>query len=315
MKRLAVTMGDPAGVGPEVSLILMDEARRRYPDHEFIIYGDCHMLERVAEVVSLPPVSTGSVNHIPSLENPSAIVPGQLSADGGQASYDYLAQAIGDAMKGEIDAIVTAPINKEALRLAGLKYPGHTEILTELTGSKRSCMLQYSREVTASFVTCHCGYAEVPSLLTRERLREVIDLTHEALVKIRKSEPELLVLGLNPHAGEHGLFGDSEEERIIAPEVEAARKRGLRINGPVPPDTAFIPSMREKIDGYICMYHDQGHIPLKALEFYTAVNVTLGLPIIRTSVDHGTAYDIAWQGKASPGSIFCAAQLAVDMIS
>ncbi len=176
-------------------------------------------------------------------------------------------------------------------------------------------MLQYSEEVTASFVTCHCGYAEVPQRLTRERLREVIDLTHKALTKIEKRPAKLVALGLNPHAGEHGLFGNREEETIIVPELDDARARGIDITGPVPPDTAFLPHVRAKTDAFICMYHDQGHIPLKALAFDSAVNVTLGLPIVRTSVDHGTAFDIAWKGEANPGSIIAAARLALKLIA
>lgn len=314
-KRLAVTMGDPAGVGPEVCLQLV-QRRESMPGMMPVIYGDPMVLERVAHVVGLPMAPYECVNPVRSLTDPLSIVPARVEARCGQAAYAYLATAIEDALAGVVDAIVTAPLNKEALHAAGFPYPGHTEILTALTQSTKTCMLQVSDEVTASFVTCHCGYAEAPRLLTRERLRDVIDLTGEAVRKIRnrpKDSIAMVVLGLNPHAGEHGLFGHGEEERIILPEVEAARLRGWNVQGPIPPDTAFIPSKRQQTDAFICMYHDQGHIPLKALAFDSAVNVTLGLPIIRTSVDHGTAFDIAWKGRADPGSLLAAAQLAVDL--
>lgn len=313
MKRLAITMGDPAGVGPEVCLHLVREAETLLPEATPVIYGDQTILDRVAEVTGLPSAVREQVNQLTSLDDPASVQPGQVDAACGQAAFDYLSAAIQDAQQGDVDAIVTAPLNKEALHAAGLHFPGHTEILAEQCGAERSCMLQYSDEVTASFVTCHCGYEEVSSLLTRERLREVIDLTQEALLRIKGAPPKLIALGLNPHAGEHGLFGNNEEERIILPEVEAARERGLNISGPIPPDTAFIPATRATTDAFICMYHDQGHIPLKALAFDRAVNVTLGLPIVRTSVDHGTAFDIAWQGKANPGSMFAAAQLACKL--
>lgn len=313
MKRLAITMGDPAGVGPEVCLMLLQRADAAIPAAQPIIYGDRKLLRRIAERTGLPLPREEAVRDIPSLPDAGAVRCGQVDAACGQAAYDYLTTAIDAALAGEIDAIVTAPINKEALRAAGIPFPGHTEILTSLTRAPRSCMMQYSAEITATFVTCHCGYADVPRLLTRQRLREVIELTHDALTRIKGRAVELLALGLNPHAGEHGLFGNREEETVILPELEAARARGIHIAGPIPPDTAFLPETRRRIDAFVCMYHDQGHIPLKALAFDSAVNVTLGLPIVRTSVDHGTAFDIAWSGRANPGSIVEAARLALQL--
>ncbi len=174
-------------------------------------------------------------------------------------------------------------------------------------------MMQYSEELTCTFVTVHVGYAEVPKCLTQERILDVIELTAEGLERIRGRKPVILVCGLNPHAGEHGLFGDREEERIIQPAVEQARARGIHVEGPVPPDTAFLAGRRRTTDAVVCMYHDQGHIPIKALAFESAVNTTLGLPIIRTSVDHGTALDIAWRGEANPSSLFSAVRLAVRL--
>jgi 4-hydroxythreonine-4-phosphate dehydrogenase len=241
--------------------------------------------------------------------------PGIVSAKTGAASYSYIEKSIELAQAGKVTAVATAPINKEALHAAGIRYPGHTEIYAEKTNSLRSCMFQYSDEVRASFVTVHCGYAEVPNLLSTERILEVIELTADVMRRLRGGEPFLSVLGLNPHAGEHGLFGHREEERIIVPAIEEALKRGRRVEGPLPPDTAFVPSKRKSVDAFICMYHDQGHIPLKALAFDTAVNTTLGLPFVRTSVDHGTACDIAWQGKAKGSSLFEAVRLAARLSS
>ena len=239
--------------------------------------------------------------------------PGVVSAKTGAAGYRYVEKSIEAAMAHQVAAVATAPLNKEALRAAGIHYPGHTEIFADKTGAKRACMFQYSDEVRASFVTVHVGYHEVPELLTVERILDVIELTAEAMQRIRGTKPKLAVLGLNPHAGEHGLFGNREEERIIQPAIEAARAKGITLEGPLPPDTAFLPNKRRSTDAMICMYHDQGHIPLKALAFDTAVNTTLGLPIIRTSVDHGTACDIAWQGKATHSSLFEAVRLAAKL--
>ena len=311
-KRLAITMGDPSGVGPEICLQLLQMASEVIPAADPVIYGDRTLLERVAKRTGLR-LPHEQIRQIDSLQDADSVIPGKIHATCGRAAYEYLLTAIDAALAGETDAIVTAPMNKEALQAAKIPFVGHTEILANQTRTEKYCMLQYSEEITASFVTCHCGYTEVPALLTRNRLADVINLTHDALLKIHGRPVKLAALGLNPHAGEHGLFGNGEEERIIVPELEAARSRGIDIIGPVPPDTAFIPVSRRSTDAFVCMYHDQGHIPLKALAFDNAVNVTLGLPIVRTSVDHGTAFDIAWKGKADPGSMAAAAQLALKL--
>jgi 4-hydroxythreonine-4-phosphate dehydrogenase len=244
---------------------------------------------------------------------PDAFNPGVINAATGLAGYTYVNRAIDAALAGQVAAVSTAPLNKEAISLAGIQFPGHTEIFAARTNAARSCMMQYSEEITCTFVTVHVGYRDVPGLLTQERILDVIELTAAGLERIRRRKPKLAVCGLNPHAGEHGLFGDREEERIIIPAIEAARARGITIEGPLPPDTAFLPWKRRSTDAFICMYHDQGHIPVKALAFDSAVNTTLGLPIIRTSVDHGTALDIAWQGKARPDSLYSAVRLAVKL--
>ena len=318
-------MGDPAGVGPEICLALL---RSTYALSECVplVFGNADVLRRVAGVLG----QEFSTRVIPyrewngtSSEGPAVIhfaepaLPGleggTISAETGRAACAYVHAAIDVALAGGVGAITTGPINKEALSLAGIRFPGHTEIFAARTQAARSCMMQYSEDITCTFVTTHVGYLEVPALLTEARIVDVIELTAEALLRIRGTPPRLLVCGLNPHAGEHGLFGNREEERIIAPAIAIARARGMDVDGPVPPDTAFIPARRREYDAVVCMYHDQGHIPLKALAFDSAVNTTLGLPIIRTSVDHGTALDIAWQGVASTGSLFAAVRLAVKL--
>jgi 4-hydroxythreonine-4-phosphate dehydrogenase len=221
--------------------------------------------------------------------------------------------AIDAGLAGEVDAVSTGPLNKEAMHAAGHKYPGHTEIFADRMKADRSCMMLTSAELTCAFVTTHVGYDEVPGLLTTARILDVIELAADAMQRIRGRAPKLIACGLNSHAGENGLFGEREEERIILPALEAARARGIAVEGPLPPDTAFLPWRRAATDAFICMYHDQGHIPLKALAFDSAINTTLGLPVIRTSVDHGTAFDIAWQGKANANSLFEAVLLAAKL--
>jgi 4-hydroxythreonine-4-phosphate dehydrogenase len=311
LPRIALSMGDPAGVGPELCLRALAEPSVRAVCRP-MVYGDAAILHAAADRLELAAPDRACVLDLAQLAW-TELTPGVISAATGRAAYAYFIRAIDDALAGRVDAITTAPINKEALHLGGIRFPGHTEILAARTQAARSCMMQYSAEITCTFVTTHVGYREVPGLLTIERITDVIDLTVEALRRLRVREPRLVICGLNPHAGEHGLFGDREEERIIMPAVEAARARGVTIEGPVPPDTAFLPWKREVTDAFVCMYHDQGHIPLKALAFDHAVNTTLGLPIIRTSVDHGTALDIAWQGKAHPGSLYAALQLAAKL--
>ena len=323
--RIALTMGDPAGVGPEICLRALADVELK-DECQLVVFGDAAVLKRCANAMGLPfpKLVISAKEWSESLPGPYVIdlgcildaykvKIGEVSATGGRASFDYIEAAIAAALAGKVDAVTTAPINKEAFRCAGIHYPGHTEIFAERAGSDRWCMMQFSPEITCTFVTVHVGYAEVPKLLTVERVLETIELTAESLTVIHGRNPRLVVCGLNPHAGEHGLFGDREEERIITPAIEEARRRGLLVEGPLPPDTAFLPAKRRTTDGFVCMYHDQGHIPLKALAFDSAVNTTLGLKVIRTSVDHGTAYDIAWQGTASCSSFFAAIRLAIRL--
>ena len=324
--KIALTMGDPAGVGPEICLRALADAQLNDACH-LIVFGDASVLRHCANETGLPapervigvhdlitPNSGACVFDLGCVPDVQQLAVGQVSAASGRASFDYIEAAIAAALAGQVDAVTTAPINKEAFRAAGIPYPGHTEIFAERAASNRWCMMQFSPEITCTFVTVHVGYAEVPKLLTVQRVLETIELTAESLTLIHGRNPRLVVCGLNPHAGEHGLFGDGEEERIITPAIVEARRRGLLVEGPLPPDTAFLPAKRRTTDGFVCMYHDQGHIPLKALAFDSAVNTTLGLKVIRTSVDHGTAYDIAWKGTATCTSLFAAIRLAIRLV-
>lgn len=301
--RIAVTMGDPAGVGPELCLRLFTEEAPDF-DADLTIFGSDKVLNDVSLATGIP--VAGDLIDFGPVEG---LIPAEISKHTGEAAYRYLTDAIEATRAGHFDAIVTCPLHKEALALAGVPHPGHTEILVEQTKADRHCMMLTSNELSCSLVTTHCPLAEVSSLLTAERILEVIELTNETMTRLHQRPARLAVLALNPHAGENGLFG-SEEQTIIQPAIEAARAKGLEVTGPLSPDTAFLPALREKVDAYVCMYHDQGLIPLKTLSFETGVNVTLGLPIVRTSVDHGTAFDIAWDGLADPGSLYEAVHLA-----
>jgi 4-hydroxythreonine-4-phosphate dehydrogenase len=327
LPRIAVTMGDPAGIGPELCLRLLAHAETLQAARP-IVFGDAGVLRRVADQLALPspaqvisradwPLASQTLSGAAVLDlgaiAATDVVPGQVDARCGEAAYRYVTAAIDAALAGEVEAVATAPLHKEALHAAGHDFPGHTEIFATRMRAERSCMMLTAPEITCSLVTVHVGLGEVAALLTTERICEVIDLTAAAMRRLRGREPRLAVCGLNPHAGEGGLFGLREEERIITPAVDIARAGGLDIEGPLSPDTAFLPERRQRTDAYICMYHDQGLIPLKALAFDSAINTTLGLPIVRTSVDHGTAFDIAWQGRANPSSLYEAVRLAARL--
>lgn len=325
--RIAVTMGDPAGVGPELcARLLADPTIRSLATP--LVFGDHAVVAEAARRLGIaPPDRAGSIAEFsddpgsataPGIVDHGQIAPGdfvvgQVSTECGRASYAYLESAIDLAIAGKVDAIVTAPIHKESWARAGVLQPGHTEVLAEQTRAKRHCMMLTSPRITCSLVTAHVGIRDVPGLLNPSAVLDAIELTAEAMRRIRGRGPRLVVCGLNPHAGEHGLFGGREEERAIVPAITEARDRGIAIEGPVPPDTAFLPDRLARTDAYICMYHDQGLVPLKMLAFDEAVNVTLGLPIVRTSADHGTAFDIAWTGQASPNSLLEAFRLAVRL--
>ena len=328
--RIAVTMGDPSGIGPEICVRLLNEIDL-LKECTPIIFGDSRIMKLSAQKIGLnlpksiikfndwekhkTPIKEPSILDIDSI-NVETLKEGEVSKESGKASWDYLDKAIKSVIDKNMDAITTGPINKDALHQAGHDYPGHTEILAEKTGSSRYCMMQNSKEITATFVTCHLGLREACSSITTERIIDVINLTADALNDLQCPESKkILVCGLNPHSGEGGLFGSNEEEKIIKPAIEATASNGIDVTGPIVPDTAFIPEKRKNTGAYVCMYHDQGHIPLKALAFDNAVNITLGLPIIRTSVDHGTAFDIAWKGIANHSSLLRATQIATDLVN
>ena len=325
---VAVTMGDPAGVGPELCLRALAEPTV-LDECVPVVFGDADLLERVATVCELP-FSANVVALAEWIADPrpngptvvdchaidgATVEPGVVAQACGRAAYTYIETAIQAALRGEIGAVATAPIHKEALHLAGVPFPGHTEIFASLTKADKACMLLASDPITTSFVTTHIGIVDVPTSIPVDRILDVIKLTADAMQRLRGSSPHIAVCGLNPHAGEHGLFGREEEERFIEPAIAAARALGLDVEGPLPPDAAFVQSKRDQVDAFVCMYHDQGHIPFKMLAFDTGVNITLGLSVIRTSVDHGTAFDIAWQGKASPTSLYQAVRWAARLAS
>lgn len=239
----------------------------------------------------------------------AVFVLGQLSAAAGQAAHDAIVRAVRDAESRTVDAIATAPVNKEAFRLAGLPWTGHTDLLAHLTRSAHVAMLFYADALKVVLATIHVPLSEVPRVLTRESLEATIEMTARAMPAFGLGTPRIAVAGLNPHAGEHGLFG-REEIDTIAPAVAACRGRGIAVSGPFPADTLFTRAARGEFDVVVACYHDQGLIPVKLLAFGQAVNVTIGLPIVRTSVDHGTAFDIAGRGVADAGSMIAAVRLA-----
>jgi 4-hydroxythreonine-4-phosphate dehydrogenase len=281
---IAITSGDPAGIGPEIAQKAAADARV-LAVCEPIVYG--------------PP-------------DGSRFEPGILSAAAGRAAYDALCAAVRDAQAGRVEAVATAPVNKLAFARAGLPWKGHTDLLAELTGAPRVAMMFWSEPLKVILATVHVALADVPRVLTRELLAGIIDLTRRELPRFGVAAPRLALAGLNPHAGEGGVIG-SEEQQVLEPVVEAARAKGIDIQGPFPGDTIFVRASRGEFDAVIACYHDQGLIPVKLLAFGTAVNVTLGLPIIRTSVDHGTAFDIAGKGVADPSSMIAATLLAARL--
>jgi 4-phospho-D-threonate 3-dehydrogenase / 4-phospho-D-erythronate 3-dehydrogenase len=321
---IAITMGDPAGIGAEVSLKALLEPET-YAMCRPLVLGTLSILAHIQGVLgsgqSLRPVANpaegrytpGSVDVLDlSAEHPGPFPLGIATREGGAAAVAYVEKAIALAMAGEVEAIATAPINKEAMRAAGFPYDGHTELLAHQTGTKAYTMMLASGNFRVFHVSTHVSLRGAIDRAKKARVLQVIELAYREIQRLGVAEPHVAVAGLNPHAGEHGLFGD-EDRHEIAPAVEEARARGWHVSGPWPPDTVFARARRGDFDGVVAMYHDQGHIPFKMTEFDLGVNVTVGLPIIRTSVDHGTAYDIAGTGVANPKNMVQAIQLAADM--
>jgi 4-hydroxythreonine-4-phosphate dehydrogenase len=323
---LAITLGDPAGVGPEIVVKVLRNHPQLYERCRPLVIGDRRMLERAAAWCGFLPGAyetlddaqngryTPAAITLLDLHNadPAEIAPGQLSAAAGRAAVEYVFCACDLAMAGTVDAVVTAPLNKEAMNLAGFAFAGHTELLAERTGAQRVSMLLTAPKLRVVHVSTHVSLSEAVKRVTSQRVEEVIDLAYRSCQALGIAAPRIAVAGLNPHAGEGGLFGDEEAQEVV-PAVQRARQRGLNVSDPLPGDTVFLRAVKGEFDIVVAMYHDQGHIPMKLLAFDNGVNVSIGLPIIRTSVDHGTAFDIAGTGKARPDSLLAAIDVAVQM--
>ena len=339
MKRpiVAVTMGDPAGVGPEIIVKACAEDGVHRSSRPVVIGSAAVMREAIALVgapLDLHVVTrvdecrwVGGALECLDLGNVDAgTLPRRtVSAAAGRAAYEYIVKAVALTGERSVDAIVTAPVNKEALAAAGVRHSGHTEILAELSGTRDFAMLLMGRELRVIHVTTHVALRRVPDLVTRDRVLRVIRLAQQTMTGLGRPDARIAVAGLNPHAGEEGLFGD-EEKTAIVPAIETARAEGLRVTGPLPADTLFSRARGGEFDIVVAMYHDQGHIPVKTLGFtydeasgrwtgLSGVNVTVGLPFLRVSVDHGTAFDRAWKGIANHESMVEAIDVAVQMLT
>lgn len=315
--RFAVTIGDPAGIGPEVTVkaiakLPKEKARR------LVIIGDAKYVESALKKASLkvtlkpfdpeslPPL--GSVALYDSLTGITRIKQGKVSAESGSVSVKYIETAVKLCMEGKLSGLVTAPINKKSLSLAGIGYPGHTELLADLTKTKNFAMMLVSPAMKVALLTTHLPLSKAAGKVKKEAVAEKIIM----LGRLMKSKKPIGVCGLNPHASDGSVFGNEEEKEII-PAIKLAKKRGIKVEGPLPADTIFAPQVRDRFGAILAMYHDQGLVAIKAVSFGNCANVTLGLPFIRTSVDHGTAMDIVGKGKADPSSMIYAINTAFEM--
>ena len=308
--KIALTMGDPAGIGPEIAArCAEDEDLKAVAD--ICVFGSPSIMEeaarRFADSASIKVEATGKMRF-------DEVRAGQLDARCGREAYEAVRLATLAVIAGRFDAIVTCPVNKAAVNAAGIPFTGHTEMVAGLCGTQSYAMMQSAGRLRVAFVTTHIALAEVPSAVTEKRIIEVATLLRDAIRSEGVERPKLAVAALNPHAGENGHMG-MEDERVVKPAVRKLLSLGYDVEGPFPPDTLFIESTRDRFDGILSMYHDQGHIPFKMLAFDRGVNSTLGLPIIRTSVDHGTAFEIAWKGIASTGSLEAAIKIAAKRAS
>jgi 4-hydroxythreonine-4-phosphate dehydrogenase len=318
---IAVSIGDPAGIGPEVTVkALADESL--FSSARWILVGEEWIIAelgqqfdfgafQVARTIDELDIEAKCTVFSPGMLDRKERTFGQISAACGRAGLEYVRLATELCRSGRADAIVTAPLNKEAVVLTGQSFCGHTEFIAELCGADESRMLLVNDRLCVVHVTTHISLAEAAQIDAR-RIETTIELAEDAYQRLRGKKPRIAVCGLNPHAGEHGLFGN-QETTIIAPAMEAARSRGISCTGPHPADTLFLQAFRGGYDVVVAMYHDQGHIPMKLMDFEHTVNVTLGLPIIRTSVDHGTAFDIAGKNQASADDMQTAMRLAIQM--
>lgn len=323
---VAITMGDAAGIGPEV--IMKSLAHRELHEQSRpLVIGDAGRLQAAGRIVgsrlkvkSLAPsefahavFSEDTVDCIDLNLIPADLPWGKVSPAAGDAAFQYVKEACTLAMNGRVAAICTAPLNKEALQLAGHKYPGHTELLAALTGTPEVSMMLSTPKLKVTHVTTHIGLIDAIAKIEPALVERTIARAHTVLVKAGKIDPKIGVCGINPHAGENGLFGRGEESEKIAPAIAACRGKGWNVVGPLPADTLFFLAQRGDFDMVIAMYHDQGHGPVKVLGLEAGVNITIGLPVIRTSVDHGTAFDIAGTGKADERSMLEAMRQAVEL--
>jgi len=321
-KNIAITMGEPGGVGPEVVVkALANRIIRRCCSP--VVIGDAATIKEAARKSKLS-VKVRVINDLSELNagqftidvvdirSPYKFKKNISSRGAGRAVVKYITKAVELALNKEVDGIVTAPISKESLSMAGYAWPGHTELLAELTGARDFAMMFVSRKLKVILCTIHIPLKDVPQRITKSGVAGTIRLGIKGCEMMGTKSPKIAVAGLNPHAGESGVIG-KEESRSIIPAIKAVKKDGCNISGPYPPDVVFHKAYNGEFDMVVCMYHDQGLIPFKMLAFDTGVNMTVGLPIIRTSPDHGTAFDIAWQDRAEPTSMIEAIKLAVKM--
>ena len=321
---LGITIGDATGVGPEITIMSLGD-KEIYDSSRPVVIGDLKIMQRAAKIVNngltcravtdlADAGNTFGVVDVLDMDNLPADLPfATIDGRAGKAAYEYVEKAVSLAQQGQIDAIVTAPLHKEALNLGGYHFPGHTEILAQLGGSRDYAMMLTGGGLRVIHVTTHVSMRQACDLVKKQRVLRVIELADEAVKLLGIEKPRIAVAGLNPHSGEGGLFGTEEIEEI-QPAIEEAKKRGFDVTGPVPPDTVFYrAAIKKHFDIVVVMYHDQGHIPLKVLGFETGVNVTVGLPFIRTSVDHGTAYGKAGKGTADSQSMTEALKLGAQM--
>ena len=321
---IAITMGDPAGIGPEVIMKALAKPETRAICNALVI-GDANRLRKAGKIVGErleidalrdaddANFASGAVQCLDLNLVPDDLPFGKMSATAGEAAYRFIERAVQVVQAGSAQAICTAPLSKEALHAAGHKYPGHTELLAYLTGTREVSMMLVSSKLRVIHVTTHIGLLDAIDKIEPSLVERVIARGHEVLVRAGLTNPKIGVCAINPHAGENGLFGRGEEATKIAPAIEACQRRGWDVRGPLPADTLFFLAGRGDYDMVVAMYHDQGHGPIKVLGLEAGVNITVGLPVIRTSVDHGTAFDIAGKGVADERSLIEALRQAAEL--
>uniref|UniRef100_UPI003F7D1E41 D-threonate 4-phosphate dehydrogenase n=1 Tax=Providencia rettgeri TaxID=587 RepID=UPI003F7D1E41 len=318
-------MGDAAGIGPEI--IIKSLAEGELVGAPVVVIGCAATFQRLINLDIVPKITINVINQVSEaqfaegvinvinepLEKPETLIPGKVQAQSGDLAFRCIKRATELALAGEVKAIATAPLNKEALHLAGHNYPGHTELLAQLTNTKDYAMVLYTEKLKVIHVTTHIALRTFLDTLNSERIATVARMAAQFLQRVGYDKPRIAIAGVNPHAGENGLFGN-EEIVYLQPAIKQVRSEGIDVYGPCPPDTVFLQAYQGQYDIVVAMYHDQGHIPLKLLGFYDGVNITAGLPFLRTSADHGTAFDIAWTGKANPESMAISLKLAMNVV-